>query len=121
MIERHVDNRRVYDLDERREHYSQCNDPFIHNANSFPIGFRLAWIFVESLMKILYRSDWGENTASTKLVLDLTGLRIKNFRSFSVVLPCEVCASLLSDTVFDYRQKNPLEFSILRGYSPLYE
>jgi hypothetical protein len=46
----------------------------------------------------------------------LTELMTENFRSFSVVPPCEVFASLFLNTVFDYLQKNPLIFSILRSY-----
>ncbi len=40
-------------------------------------------------------------------------LRIEYFRSFSVVPPSEAFASLFSYTVFDYRQKKPLKYSIL--------
>ena len=32
MIEGNIDNRRIHDLDKRGEHYSQCDDPFIHFA-----------------------------------------------------------------------------------------
>jgi hypothetical protein len=39
--------------------------------------------------------------------------RIEYLRSFSVVPPCEAFASLFSYTVFDYRQKKPLKYSIL--------
>jgi hypothetical protein len=38
---------------------------------------------------------------------------IEYFRSFSVVPPSEAFASLFSNTVFDYRQKKPLKYSIL--------
>jgi hypothetical protein len=37
---------------------------------------------------------------------------IEHPRSFSVVPPCEAFASLFSHAVFDYQQKNPLEYSI---------
>ena len=43
----------------------------------------------------------------------LIELRIEYLRSFSVVPPCEVFASLFSNTVFDYQQKKPLKYSIL--------
>ncbi len=43
----------------------------------------------------------------------LIELRIEYFRSFSVVPPSEAFASLFSHTVFDYRQKKPLKYSIL--------
>ena len=39
--------------------------------------------------------------------------RIEYLRSFSVVPPCEAFASLFLNTVFDYRQKKPLKYSIL--------
>ena len=39
--------------------------------------------------------------------------RTEYFRSFSVVPPCEAFASLFLYTVFDYRQKKPLKYSIL--------
>jgi hypothetical protein len=50
----------------------------------------------------------------------LNELRIKNYRSFSVVPPCEVFASLFSNTALEYRQKNPLKFSILSCYNQFY-
>jgi hypothetical protein len=40
-------------------------------------------------------------------------LMIEYLRSFSVVPPCEAFASLFPNTVFDYRQKKPLKYSIL--------
>jgi hypothetical protein len=48
-------------------------------------------------------------------------LRIEYFRSFSVVPPSEAFASLFSHTVFDYRQKKPLKYSILSSCYQFYE
>jgi len=42
---------------------------------------------------------------------------IEYLRSFSVVPPSEVFASLFSNILFDYRQKNPLKYSILVAFA----
>jgi len=51
-------------------------------------------------------------TATVDRVFALSPRRIRLRRTFSVVPPCEAFASLFSYTVFDYRQKKPLKYSI---------